>query len=1852
MNKIIKQLPLRNTTLQVLLALIAVIVLWHVFNSCFTALGLIAVLLFFIAKWLMAKYGYNSIIATMALGLYGILCLLTLHHYIYPPKSVFSALDHHALRLDGIAISHPQGFVLAGNNDNAFFDMEEMQGTLSIVDTIGDSVVVMGQGFTRPIYMAKYDSEEINNVLELKTPSHYINFMDGDSISFVSRAGVVRTLKLYEKHRNAEILSLHHRHAHDSTVYIWNGDTLSERRFLNQSLALQEITFGAFNAELIDSISFEELSDSIYLAGINLIRPHINTQAKVDNRYELSQHTYALEFQHQVFDSNGINEDMMLDQVRVGQRIYSVRDMMNSRWLDTIPVGKDHTWVIGSGQAKTRHVYFEKSNGTLLLKYRMPIYHKLSVQDDSPSTTSLLATTIEGYERSVPNDIVLFDIFHRSGNRNNLPIGYYLSYSDGPTTTRVHFTLSRNDIARSDMVDVTPGKPIDGVCTRDGQVGYLLQIEDFTVTTPSPANNLFLYLTIAIIFLIVIQNIGQVTVVEARRANSIRDGISMYSNAEFFAYMFILFILSVRLFLLWRTSVFPPLAIKSSGYFYMWRNQSNFAVTIICSCIFGILLLAWKWYIIYKNDKRISNSKAIIIILIMMLICGIVYMWRNQSNFVVTIICSCIFGSLLLLIWKLYIIYKNYKSNHERISDSTAKKIILSMMLICGILAFGFAIAGGRSGKVLLFLVILYFIVQTVICGIKSHRLTDSSLWPFLCSLVNGLIFSVALLIYDPGFGIIFLSFIVAWTVYDLWFCFINGPQRTNDKRISWLLLAVFFLLVMMFGFYKQVFLFYYNHPIISSLIVAVAVLILLILLNSILALNSITERFKRLHLSPLAVALLFALVFGGITLIAHGGVFKDHTRHRVLVHIATPYEILSDIKSQSDERRFFEASLNDWVLQQYNKRSDEVHLIGGDGKGYLKLQPHSIVGALWGAQATDIALARFIIAEHSEYLAIAMVVLAFILFTVSLTLKRYRRSTSNLIIQIPLLLFIQMLLVWMANTDHFIFFGQDFPMVSITSSFSQAYFFVLLLAWFMAVIWETYHCGYLSISNEDTKKVIENSHNEYVKVANVTVLAVLLASIIIGTTSLFSANSQYSFSDDNASAYSIKEIYDEAERKINLINDVFYDYQDSLNRKIDLKADMAPEIHRFYAARHSQIDAILKNKKVLQDTTVETDSYTTRLWNNFMNYGAHNNTSKSIIHVRGGRRPYVMLALKRRFMDTNLPVSTPKWHGNVTEETQLSSLDTLNQITISRSQGVLCYHIPASWSPDKKTMHLAKLESGRRQLQIEGCPGVLTNRGQNSAIRLFEYDVAHGNEMLMSNLMSCSQYVFAKAVRINNVPTFVYPLGEKFYWAKNFAELVQRKMVNKPKDSLALDMPITIDYELTDTLYNLMGPANHPRCVVVADGDGRVIAIVDRKQERYTINPNRQNEIWALVDRLYMDNTPIEADKYFAPISMLNLQNGPGSSQKPLVWTAVASGMNWDELHELRLIPAIQQPDSAYAKAWYAGQNFRYHKLHSSPSDESGGSVFVGIRNYISNSSNLYNAMMCYLGSLDASLFQNSDFLGPYTDGSTNQLLRHANQNDFSNPRSYPIVQLGSHQYVFTQSITANGVEHGFLTTNMYNLFGLGTTINYGIHQAQTRYPNISTSSHYVYPAQSALLLGQRAASNPYDRMEYAIRSTAVGAKVWEVSPFKMAEMFGRLAVMNQNYLLKFSSEGLPKFQMWQVDNNGYWEGRESLLLGMQDVFINGTAHRSRPNNSSYYIYGKTGTIGEQKGVNDHRLAVIIADRDLSTLRTQEELNQVHYYVVYFAFDRGAAWKCYQICLNTIMNSVSFRQYMSQNNQ
>ena len=406
------------------------------------------------------------------------------------------------------------------------------------------------------------------------------------------------------------------------------------------------------------------------------------------------------------------------------------------------------------------------------------------------------------------------------------------------------------------------------------------------------------------------------------------------------------------------------------------------------------------------------------------------------------------------------------------------------------------------------------------------------------------------------------------------------------------------------------------------------------------------------------------------------------------------------------------------------------------------------------------------------------------------------------------------------------------------------------------------------------------------------------------------------------------------------------------------------------------------------------------------------------------------------------------------------------------------------------------------------------------------------------------------------------------------------------------------------------------------------------------------------------------EERRYFANEAFLELKDGPGSSQKPLVYSAVTSGISTIDWTSLRS----------------TNPSFFYNRFQSSINDNRGGFPFfnghrirpfttvlgdeiwnqegVNAVQYIAKSSNYYNAMVAYIGSR----YSVGDDVRP------SELFRiveaPSRMSDEDYQKNFPVMKYGGRFVSFVDtlpSVSSSSILHDRLARN----FNLPSEPQYAYPYEIRRRLNVenlygrllpNVTSGYVYPEFSYLDLKMRHELYSATYLENMVRKTATGQKyVWHVTPAKMAQMFGSLVSMNRLYRLTLDPEQEPKyerFSTWNNESEYVSKVQSQILQGMSDIFNYGTLH-SMKLPSGYYYYAKTGTIDGQKRVGRRLLktkslllGIVISDRDLR----QQDAKDARMFVMYIeknAFYSLAGNDRAQL-IETVINSKVFKDYMN----
>jgi hypothetical protein len=498
-------------------------------------------------------------------------------------------------------------------------------------------------------------------------------------------------------------------------------------------------------------------------------------------------------------------------------------------------------------------------------------------------------------------------------------------------------------------------------------------------------------------------------------------------------------------------------------------------------------------------------------------------------------------------------------------------------------------------------------------------------------------------------------------------------------------------------------------------------------------------------------------------------------------------------------------------------------------------------------------------------------------------------------------------------------------------------------------------------------------------------------------------------------------------------------------------------------------------------------------------------------------------------------------------------------------------------------------------------------------------------------------------------------------------------------KDRLNDNTTITLDYDLTKgigqhlksafrTNKNL-GLKNATFSVIAADGEGKIRVLNDFARERKLIDPNNEPDILEEQQNSYFYVDAAKERVQWGNLNLLRMREGPGSTMKPLIAAAITSQVNagWGSMKY------YTSNNNTYKNVNFDDGITHYGGLALDPKWklELNNTDIDGLKSYISQSNNFFHSLIIFLGYYTKKEFAAA---GNKISG---LLLPAGSSND---PLNFPIITLGGSDFKFAKlaawpkeqrSQLIFGDNESLLNIGLGN-FGLETNTDNLLNRQNAKEnfsalsDTVSRNNTWAFPEHSYMLLSKRVnpKQNVKDNFNSAVRQTSLGSGgVIDVSPFKMAEMFGKMLLQNAGYNLKIDVPK-PINNPWRPDpswNNTYKSFlNDNIFGGMSSALTDGTARSlgiELRKYGAYTFYAKTGTIGSadrsEKGDQSKRLAILITKGGIPAASETGK-----FYVVYFRFDKarkdrkenGEDTEFWELCneiIGKIVSSSSFKNYM-----
>ncbi|WP_394746730.1 SLC5/6 family protein [Spongiimicrobium salis] len=1229
-----------------------------------------------------------------------------------------------------------------------------------------------------------------------------------------------------------------------------------------------------------------------------------------------------------------------------------------------------------------------------------------------------------------------------------------------------------------------------------------------------------------------------------------------------------------------------------------------------------------------------------------------------------------------------------FSKKWETITAYWKKVPFWKYMLVYVALALTQFVTSGSLSRIFnIFLpVSLYFLVSIL----NFHNRKDTEkLWGFEpFQIFNTLIAVGWLAIADSGFGIIFFLFVCLKEFLKVFLT--KSPSRKH--MIKAVIAAILFFGVIRFGSNLI------SNAIDNKEITYIVLLIIALgILAGLLVIIGRVDRPKKLGFRLFSGLFLIGILAGGILGYHHGFPDKlsrfNYVKYRAKIHHTPIDSLIQQEKFKSSEvNQILQAGQNQWFINAYLKKDTAIE-DEAKKRGYFSLKPHFNKGSGYTTQTRDVVLTRYIIAEHSEVMVLGLIAL-FMLLIVLYFQKFYAQSSySRLGFDAIVLLFTIGFFVWLTATNRFIFFGQDFPFLSITSKLTLFLPFLLFLI--------------LIISNERLKE------GELIPRKRTHKYALVIPILGIVLTGYFLKNQNNILAEN---LFNIDPTIKVVKERVDFLNKRLGVYQDSLvdTESQYYRPNFDPEkISAFYAVPDSLNNFISGFNEYLGNSQLSTNvnpenisdrPFVSSIYNYFSKDLKDKNNPSEILHliVKNG---VLQLSINEQYYLIQPPEDQQnRWLGHLyaaKKDLRFELVNTANDKSIpiandafisdfdaiTDRQNIKNHQltvIPGGWLEEKEMALLlsrkrtaTKEEQGKFKIlnnatnyssyeqKIEGFALKII---PNDFVNVYDYKdtskqyklVREENNYLMRNLW------------LNGKQRFFYPLGEDFIWAYNYANAAQTVYASKTfsRDSLR----VSIDYDLTKNISGIVKEyakrrrwSNQKFSVSILDGNGRIRAIVDHVQKS-RLNPNDLKGLLKFRKESYAIQRPSSGRDEKGNLNLFSTRIGPGSSIKPIMYAATTSqyNFNWESLtlNDMTDEMANSLLDGEGRVSKFGGKSITPWKLQKLDK------IGLDNKDYMIRSSNMYHSLVMFLGSYTKSTLQQQvdNILSPLSKKEPYfPSFNYRGEGPFTfNPAHWPSSSEGDKDYFGnTNSILAEGLRTNFnLNVSWPKEDNRANHVNIDAPTGPSIYDNNYTEfKSFSYPEVSSFIHDDREQRSSFNR---SIKQSTLGGFPVVVTPIKMAEMGGRLLSMNKAFSLSLDDSGKPlNFIPFEVDKASWGDAKTyyenfyypELIQSLEDVIKEGTLQSLSgllKEDTKYHYYAKTGTINFETRRNNRAsnklLLFVISQNDLAEIN-YEQLPYNKLYVFYFT--------CYECgnqpsgLLKSIINEVEennsgFKKYFN----
>lgn len=1870
--------------------------------------------------------------------LLGGVALFTARNYVFPSQSIFNNSKYHILEHNGFQFTKKLPLVQSRYPEESLWDNKTGNVTL---ERDSNSVTIEIEKFYEPFY-----SSALQESNYFKLQNNIINIDVSNGFVLKSDDVVIFQLKIIPISRENK----------DSCFYLSRLDLDSKfdtSTFIlpiHRGYPLMDILLKTPNLKLSEDLRaiFEEtllVRDSIEIKDIKL--------ASEVTDFNKS----ALRFfpQNRFYENTGL----------------SINDNNTYNPLDTFKfnVYENSLFYSGIGFSKTDvfRISLIDSND-IRLNFILP---KMQPLRDT-SAQMFFTSSIDEVKNHNLNAGYLFNIFESTKNKYNF--NAILRYNIGSPKDAMFFkvkdlytTDQKKEIYPSDSIIVLNSELAEN--SHSNNFRWLFQFHNLRETNTLQLKHINWFIII-FIFLIALRFFF-----DTRRIStpfSIRESLTSINHIgkltaiELSVHTVIFCFSVVRLILVWRMSTFVPIDDIDAGRFYKLRDGysvylwTQVIVLLVFILLIGIKLISntkhWKnyFYLLWAAFGKKVNILKI----------GII---QRFTNFEIKLPSR----STLLIFFTITILLLFVAS--KVLPDFLARLLNIPLPILSYFI-FDFFLLRAEEKTIIPNNTPKYFQKIYRYIFLNYPRIT---LW---------FIAFAYFAFQDSGFSIIFLLYGLIHHIFSKFF--LNNVKYRKIEWLHWIyILFITFVFYFILHFQSEILLSVFNNTFYWTLAIGIVLCLFSFLIGTNPFLLKKFRRWVSICLLITAIGFVFSSNFLSHWLTEN----KSYIKYRAEIQL--PNKSVEDLIKENNFQStnityILRSAHNQWFINLYNNTSPDK---------YFTLQPHFNQGSSFTTQTTDLVVTRYIIAEHPKAVIVLLMLLLFLLsviYSFDLNLKEPKINFS--ILGVFILLFSIALFVYLSANNQVVFFGQDFPFLSLTSKVAIAFPIIIFL---IAI----FNSWYQREASNDTSDDVDNGNKFLFPFA---VLVISLSSIIF-------LNSKNKEKDEVH--FNISQLIEKTAIKVNEINDEFIDFQYN-NRKQIRNLSIDSLINLYIQDKNQSAKLYL----AIEDTT---DQFLKSLLEHFINPLTNKWDPNELIHVRKRGVYYNITVNRKYYFIPSFKEEKEKWKGNLLAaktENKLGFMNKNKQLFIPDSKNnkvilnildlpatktipelkryrddinnIFIMKLDPSWTFNEEPLYLIKSDEGdfiqnKANFHIHNDTLTINGNYKYPAIRLLPGDLLvidikqerKSKSVIKWSVIESSEKYLAKNIWLNGKQQLFYPLGKEFMWSYNFANLVSQTW----SDSVNIkyrysDLRVSIDYDLTEKLYSIIDVENKSKLdindalrdmlidfrdldlsnkknlnnrsdivlidnklvikvnskyrynhklkeaiafinrnfnpvnldsynnllvkvineatekkfdysAVVLDGFGRIRTIFDYSKYN-KIDPNNIKGYNRFLSELYKQSSVSTEKDYFGNKSLLTIIPGPGSSFKPIAFTAISSKVNfgWENLkvesanayNIIRPIPNSRKNKTAVA--FYGGKSFQ--ELKEPYWNLEGYNLYgngLNCNRYIVHSNNLFHSVMIFLGSQSESTLRSISQNHQY-----DILFKDISNTTKRDSSTFPVINYQNRTFIFdpskwlqepyyfgkSNSVLASGLEENFRLsetslsksdTNYFNSFGKDSLFNMFFVK------EYSSNFIWSYPEQSTFNQLDRTA---IPKIRNGLIQPSLGSFPLKVTPLNMATMGMRLASLNRSkYITTLSPDSTSNqhYEFFNLENEG-WDTtsfikyyQTNVLRQLFDVVNGGgTAAGLRSKLSKYieqgyFFYAKTGTINIEDDSDERgkHLLVIITNRridDVTNPLTPNNLKHIRYYIIYMSyhgidkdeFDIGNFSKI----ISAVMDSELFTKYMN----